>query len=72
VLAFGSLLLPAARALAANWYPGAGRTYSVALAIVGLMALADAVLNSFFFYPAILAAAAAAFPLPAPKTLYFR
>jgi len=71
-LAFGSLLLPASRALATNWYPGAWRTYSVALAIVVAMALADAVLNSFFFYPAILAAGASAFPFPAPKTLYFR
>jgi len=69
-LAFGSLLLPASRALATNWYPGAWRTYSVALAIVVAMALADAVLNSFFFYPAILAAGAAAFPfLRHPKTL---
>jgi len=60
-LAFGSLLAPVARTIA---NPGAWRTLSVALAAIALMGIADALLNSFFFYPAILAAGASAFPLP--------
>jgi hypothetical protein len=57
VLAFGSLLMPALRALAIkrqswNIYP------ATPLAVIILMASADALFNSFFFYPAILAAGA--------------
>ena len=59
--AFGSLLAPTCRALVNHWRPSAWRAHSaLALAVIVLMALADAVLNSFFFYPAILAAGALA------------
>jgi len=57
VLAFGSLLTPASRALAIK---GQSSTWSIyprtPLALIVLMASADASLNSFFFYPAILIA----------------
>jgi len=66
-LAFGSLLAPVARTITSHWHPGAWRMPSVALATIVLMGIADALLNSFFFYPAILAAGAAAFPFPAPS-----
>ena len=56
VLAFGSLLMPALRALAIQWHPGAWRIHPAAtLAVIVLMAVTDALLNSFFFDPAILA-----------------
>jgi hypothetical protein len=62
LLAFGSLLLPALRALAKQWN---SRTWqrgcpAAPLAVIVLMAIADALLNSFIFYPAILAAGALA------------
>jgi hypothetical protein len=62
VLALGSLLLPALRAFnnqrsSSTWQ----RSNSAApLVMIVLMAVADALLNSFFFYPAILAAGALA------------
>ena len=59
VLAFGSLLIPALRALATKGHSGTWRIQpTVPLAVIVLMASADALLNSFFFYPAILAAGA--------------
>jgi hypothetical protein len=59
VLAFGSLLMPALRTLAIKGH--AWNIYPTApLAVIVLMANADALLNSFFFYPAILAAGALA------------
>ena len=58
-LAFGSLLIPALRALWINGNSSAVTTYpELPLAVIVLMASADAFLNSFFFYPAILAAGA--------------
>jgi hypothetical protein len=58
-LAFGSLLMPALRALAIQGHSGAWRIHpAAALAVIVLMAVTDALLNSFFFYPAILAAGA--------------
>jgi hypothetical protein len=61
VLAFSSLLTPVFRAFAVQWHPGAWRLHPAApLAVIVLMAIADALLNSFFFYPAILAAGALA------------
>lgn len=61
VLAFGPLLMPALRALTIKGHSGAWRTHPTApLALIVLMASADALLNSFFFYPAILAAGALA------------
>jgi hypothetical protein len=57
VLAFGSLLTPASRALAIKGQSSAWSIYpGTPLAVVVLMASADALLNSFFFYPAILIA----------------
>ena len=59
VLAFGSLLTPALRALATKGHSGTWRIQpALPLAVIVLMASADALLNSFFFYPAILAAGA--------------
>ena len=61
MLAFGSLLMPALRALTIKGHSGTWRTHPTApLALIVLMASADALLNSFFFYPAILAAGALA------------
>jgi hypothetical protein len=61
VLAFGSLLTPALNAFANHWHAGAWRIYpALPMAMIVLMAAADALLNSFFFYPAILAAGALA------------
>jgi hypothetical protein len=61
VLAFGMLLIPALRALTIEGHSGTWRTYPTApLAVIVLMASADALLNSFFFYPAVLAAGALA------------
>ncbi len=61
VLAFSSLLTPVGRAFAVQWHPGAWRLHPAApLAAIVLMAVADVLLNSFFFYPAILAAGALA------------
>jgi hypothetical protein len=57
-LAFESLMTPALQALKRHWYPSAWDQPAVPLAIIVLMAIADALLNSFFFYPAILAAGA--------------
>jgi hypothetical protein len=58
-LAFGSLLIPASRALRIKGHSTALETYpGLPLAVIVLMASADALLNSFFFYPAILAAGA--------------
>jgi hypothetical protein len=61
VLAFGSLLAPALRTLSSKQHCS-DRKFSptVALAVIVLMASADALLNSFFFYPAILAGGALA------------
>jgi hypothetical protein len=68
VLAFGSLMTPALRALAIKGHSGAWRVHPTApLAVVVLMASADALLNSFFFYPAILAAGALAHHLDRRK-----
>jgi hypothetical protein len=59
MLAFGSLLMPALRALTVGGHFGTSRIHPAApLAVIILMAIADALLNSFFFYPAILAAGA--------------
>jgi hypothetical protein len=60
LLAFGSLGLPVLRALDKQRNFRAWRRNSPAapLAIIVLMAIADALSNSFFFYPAILAAGA--------------
>jgi hypothetical protein len=60
VLAFGSLLLPAVRAFDDQWsFRAWRRSYPAALlAVIVLMAIADLLLNSFSFYPAILAAGA--------------
>jgi hypothetical protein len=62
VLAFGSLLLPVLRAFAKQWSSRSWRRDSsaAALAIIVLMTMADALLNSFIFYPALLAAGALA------------
>jgi hypothetical protein len=61
VLAFGPLLMSALRALAIKGHSGAWRIHPTApLAVIVLMASADALLNSFFLYPAILAAGALA------------
>ncbi len=60
-LAFGSLLMPASFAMAIRRRSGALGIHPTApLAVIVLMASADALLNSFFFYPAILAAGALA------------
>jgi hypothetical protein len=60
-LAFGSLLMPTLRTLAIRAHSGAWRSHPTApLAVIVLMASADALLNSFFFYPAILAVGALA------------
>jgi hypothetical protein len=57
LFAFGSLLIPALRGLAVRWGPGAWRLHPAPpLAVIVVMAACDALLNSFFFYPAILAA----------------
>jgi hypothetical protein len=60
VLALGSLLLPAMRALVNQWNSHKRGYPAAPLAMIVLMAIADALLNSFFFYPAILAAGAIA------------
>jgi hypothetical protein len=61
VLAFGTLFIPALRALTIEGHSGAWRIHPAApLAVIVLMASADALLNSFFFYPAVLAAGALA------------
>ena len=58
-LAFGSLLIPALRELLIKEHSNALHSYpALPLAVIVLMASADALLNSFFFYPAILAAGA--------------
>jgi hypothetical protein len=63
LLAFGSLLLPAIRALATTQRIRRLNNNITAstLAVIVLMASADALLNSFFFYPAILTAGALAY-----------
>jgi hypothetical protein len=49
-LAFGSLLTPVWRAFAIHWRPGAWRLYPAPpMAVIVLMAISDALLNSFFF-----------------------
>jgi O-antigen ligase len=59
LLVLSSLLTPALRALTTYWDPSAWKLQpELPLAIMVLMAVADAMLNSFFFYPAILAAGA--------------
>ncbi len=62
VLAFGSLLLPALRAFTSEWNSRTRlrRHPAALLAIIVLMTTVDAMLNSFIFYPAILAAGALA------------
>jgi hypothetical protein len=61
LFAFGALLASALRGLAAHWQRGAWRREAaVPLAVIILMAVGDAIFNSFFFYPAILAAGALA------------
>jgi hypothetical protein len=57
-LAFGSLLVPALRALAINGTGAWNIDPTAPLAVIVLMVSADALLNSFFFYPAILSAGA--------------
>jgi hypothetical protein len=60
-LVLSSLLTPVLRVLAMRKYAGAWRLHPApALAVIVLMAIGDAMLNSFFFYPAILAAGALA------------
>jgi hypothetical protein len=60
VLCFGSLLSPALRVFDERWsFRNWRPDYPVApLGLIVLMALGDALLNSFFFYPSILAAGA--------------
>jgi hypothetical protein len=61
VLAFSAMLTPVFRAFAIHWHSGAWRLHPAApMAVIVLMAISDALLNSFFFYPAILAAGALA------------
>jgi hypothetical protein len=61
VLAFGTLLTPVLRALSIQRHVDAWRLHpALPLAMIVLMAVGDALLNSFFFYPAILAAGALA------------
>jgi hypothetical protein len=66
MLAFSSILMPAFRVIAVNnWAPPAGRPpLAVPLAVIALMAIADTIFNSFFFYPAILIAGALGTPCP--------
>ena len=53
LLAFGSLMIPADRVFMGDEMPSAPyNSTSVPLAILVFMCLADAVLNSFIFYPA--------------------
>jgi GNAT superfamily N-acetyltransferase len=59
VFAFGAILTPALRALATTRPSGAlGMDPATPLAVIVLMASADALLNSFLFYPVILFAGA--------------
>jgi hypothetical protein len=62
VLAFGSLLLPALHTFANEWKSRTRLREQPAalLAIIVLMTIVDAMLNSFIFYPALLAAGALA------------
>jgi MFS family permease len=60
VLAFGSLLMPTTYAFMRNQYSSWRQQSIIPLAAIVVMAIADALLNSFFFYPAILAAGALA------------
>ena len=61
LLAFSALLTPVRHLFAIYWRPGAWRIQSeVPLALIILMSVGDALLNSFFFYPAIAAAGALA------------
>ena len=63
-LASGALLLPVLRALHSQWNsPAWGRDAIAPLAVIVLMAVGDALLNSFFFYPAIMAAGALGRPV---------
>jgi len=59
LLSFGSLLFPALRALNVNWALSKMCLHAeVPLATIVLMSFGDALLNSFIFYPAVLAAGA--------------
>jgi hypothetical protein len=58
-LAMGSLLAPVAEALRSRWrLPITAQDPAVPLVALVLMAVADALLNSFFLFPALLAAGA--------------
>ncbi|MBB5687114.1 O-antigen ligase family protein [Sphingobium boeckii] len=59
-LAFGTLLWPAVKALASYRYKAGANPIALPLATIVLMAVGDALLNSFLFYPALLAAGALA------------
>jgi hypothetical protein len=68
LLSFGSLLMPALRALAIERHSGAWTIDPMApLAVIVLMGSADALLNSFFLYPAILVAGALAHRHRSPR-----
>ena len=76
VMAFSSVLTPALRAFAIHGRNREWRLHSSApLAVIVCMALTDALLNSFFFYPAILASGALCASLQAspyrPRSLVF-
>ncbi len=64
IFAFGAILMPALRALATPRLAGGFMDSATPLAVIVLMASADALLNSFLFYPAILMAGSLA---PAKK-----
>jgi O-antigen ligase len=61
LLAFSCLLIPTLRNVSSKWLADSGQLDPGApLAIIVLMSVADALINSFIFYPSILAAAALA------------
>ena len=67
--ALGALAAPAVKTILdskveCQWVPGGAPTI---LAVIVLLALLDAILNSFFFYPAILAASALVVPAGNPQ-----
>ena len=68
VLAFGSLLIPVFLSFVGHAWPAALLTQPErALGAIVLIATVDALLNSFFFYPAILAAGALGTTRPSRK-----
>ena len=60
VLAFSSLLLPPLRAIFSRQSQNWRQRTDIPLAAIVVMAIADALLNSFVFYPALLASGALA------------